>query len=195
MVEAGVKGQFWNGRVQATLAGYDITKNNLLAPTPGNPTVSQQIGQQSSRGIEAQLNAALDYGFTLEVNATVLRAKFDEFAENVGGVRIDRAGHRPTNVPNATANGFVTWRHGPLTLRSGLRYVSERYTNNANTLALPSYIAVDAGIRYAVNDRVYVDLNAANLTNAYYATSSSNAGTQWIMGRPRMVELTLHGRF
>ena len=195
--EAGIKGSLWNGRLQGTVAGYSITKNNLVAPVPGMPTVTQQIGQQSSRGVEAQVSLALDYGFTIEANGSALDAKFDDFAETVAGVRIDRSGNRPTNVPDVTGNGFVTWTApgDRIELRGGLRYVSSRFTNNANTLKLPSYVEVDASVRYRISPRFYVDLNLYNATDAFYATSSYNSGTQWILGRPRAVEVTLNGRF
>ena len=54
-IEAGVKVSFLDDRGQWTLAGYRIVKDNLLAPDPLNPGTSLQIGQQSSRGVEATL--------------------------------------------------------------------------------------------------------------------------------------------
>jgi iron complex outermembrane receptor protein len=43
--EIGLKSQFLGGRGEGTLAGYYITKENLLSREPGNPTVTQQIGE------------------------------------------------------------------------------------------------------------------------------------------------------
>ncbi len=194
--EAGVKAIFLGGRGQATLAGYEITKNNLLAPVPGNPTVSQQIGQQSSRGVEVQASLDLGRGVTVEANGTVLNAQFDAFAENVSGVRIDRSGNRPPNVPEATANLYVTWRATDrLELRGGMRYVGERFSNNANTLVLPDYVEADFGVRYQITSKVFGDLRIYNGFDEFYAQSSYNSGTQWMLGRPRTVEFVLNGRF
>ena len=55
--EVGVKQSFWGGRGEWTVAGYQIVKNNLLARDPTNPTNTNavQIGQQSSRGVEASV--------------------------------------------------------------------------------------------------------------------------------------------
>ena len=61
-IEAGVKLSFLDDRGQWTLAGYQIVKDNLLAPDPLNPGTSLQIGQQSSRGVEATLGLSLPAG-------------------------------------------------------------------------------------------------------------------------------------
>lgn len=194
--EGGVKGIFLGGRGEATLAVYQITKNNLLAPVPGNPTVSQQIGQQSSRGLEVQVAVDIGHGVRAEFNGTVLDAKFDSFAETVGGVRIDRSGNRPPNVPDQIANLFLTWQAlSRLELRTGVRYVGERFSNNANTLRLPGYNELDFGARYQITPKVFADLRVYNAADAFYAQSSYNSGTQWILGRPTSVELVLNGRF
>lgn len=194
--EAGIKAIFWGGRGQATFAAYDITKNNLVAPVPGNPTLSQQIGRQSTQGLEAQVSLQLPYGFGLDANGTVLNAEFDDFAETVAGVRIDRSGNRPPNVPERAANAFLTWQAtSRLELRAGVRYVGERFSNNANTLRLPDYATADVGARYQINPRLFADLRIRNANDAFYAQSSYNGGAQWILGAPRAVELVLNGRF
>ena len=74
-VEVGVKQSFWNGRGEWTLAGYQIVKNNLLARDPLNPTVTQQIGQQSSRGVEASLGLVLDHGWRIDANTAWRRTR------------------------------------------------------------------------------------------------------------------------
>ena len=102
-VEVGAKQSFMNGRAEWTLAGYRIVKNKLLAPDPSNPGLSLQIGQQSSRGMEATASIGAR-GVRVDANATFLRARFDDFAENVGGVRVSRVGNTPPNVPRRAAN-------------------------------------------------------------------------------------------
>jgi iron complex outermembrane receptor protein len=195
-VEIGAKQALMNGRGEWTLAYYQIVKNNILAPVPGQPTVQQQIGQQSSRGVEASLAFTLVKGLRLEANGTLLKAKFDSFGENVGGAVISRAGNRPPNIPNETANVFVTWDAlGQWELRGGLRYVGARFTNNANTVFMPSYNTLDVGVKYDLTPKTSVSLRIANAFDRIYATSSTNAGAQWLLGAPRSVELTFNGRF
>ena len=53
--EVGVKSEFFDGRLAATLAAYQITKQNITTADPNDPTLSIQIGEQRSRGIEFDL--------------------------------------------------------------------------------------------------------------------------------------------
>lgn len=195
-VEAGLKSSFWKDRGQFTFAAYHIVKNNILAPDPAHPTVSQQIGQQSSQGLEAALAIDVGAGVHLEANGTVLKAQFDKFGENVGGVVVSRAGNRPPNVPNQTANLFATWQaDSKWRLQAGMRYVGERFANNANTIRLPSYAVMDAGLTYILSPKYSIDLRVYNALDKLYAESQYNTGAQWILGRPRSVEVTFNGRF
>lgn len=195
-VEVGAKQALPGGWAEWTFAAYDIVKNNLLQPTPGNPTVQQQVGQQSSRGIEASIAITPIKGLRLEANATVLRAKFDKFGENVGGVVTSRAGNRPVNIPERTANAFATWDvWGPVQLRAAMRAVDKRYTNNANSLSMPGYVTWDFGAKYQLNNRMSLNLNLYNAFDRVYPLASYNSGTQWILGQPRALEIAFHGRF
>src|SRR5699024_4135021 len=65
--EVGVKFGFLEGRGDATLAAYRIVKNDLLARDPDDPSVTHQIGKQSSKGIEAAVG--FDVSPTFRVNA------------------------------------------------------------------------------------------------------------------------------
>jgi iron complex outermembrane recepter protein len=67
-VEIGVKQSFCGGRGEWTLAGCQIVKNNLLTPDPNDPTKVQQVGQQSSRGIEATAGLAPDGGWRIDAS-------------------------------------------------------------------------------------------------------------------------------
>ena len=127
-VEVGAKQVLPGGWAEWTFSAYQIVKNNLLQPVPGNPTLQQQIGQQSSRGIEASFAVTPIKGLRLEANASILRAKFDSFGENVSGTVISRAGNRPPNIPEKTANAFVTWDvWGPIQVRGQVRAVDRVY--------------------------------------------------------------------
>jgi iron complex outermembrane receptor protein len=99
--EIGVKQSFWGGRGEWTLAGYRIVKNNLLTPDPNDSTKVQQVGQQSSRGIEATLGLALAGGWRIDANTAWLRAKYDDFVQSK---TVNFAGNVPVNVPQNVSN-------------------------------------------------------------------------------------------
>ena len=196
-LEAGVKQSFWDERAQWTVAAYRIVKENLLAPDPANPGTSLQIGQQSSRGVEATTAVMLPYGFRVDANAAFLDARFDDFAENVGGVAVSRVGNTPPAVPEEMANLWVSWNHSSWQVQGGVRYVGSRYLNNANTISTPSYTVVDGGVRRRLNDHVGVDLRFYNLFDEFYAHNiyGGAAAPQWLVGRPRSAEVALTASF
>ena len=110
-VEIGVKQSFWGGRGEWTLAGYEIVKNNLLARDPNIPSLVVQVGQQSSRGVEASVGFVLDHGWRIDANTALLRAKYDDFVQAVGGASVNFAGNVPVNVPQTSP---ISGRPGPL---------------------------------------------------------------------------------
>lgn len=189
--EIGLKQAFWNGQGEWTLAAYHIVKNKLLSrATPTAPT--EQIGQQSSDGLEATLELALGQGWQLSANAAWVRAVYDDFTE-AGG---DRSGNRPINVPPRTAN---LWLNKALSEQVeagiGARYVDARDADTANTVTLPSYTVVDANIGWQVQADVRLGLELNNLLDRQYATSGSSDGQQWYLGAPRSFFVTADYRF
>lgn len=196
-VEVGVKQAFWESRGQWTVASYSIVKNGLLAPDPANPATSVQIGQQSSRGVEATVGLALANGVRLDANAAILRAQFDDFAETIRGVPVSRIGNRPPNIPHQTANLWVSWDATPhWRVQGSARMVGRRYFDFANTGSVPGFAVVDAGLRRAIGSRVALDLRLWNLFDRIYATTYyDNGEPQWLLGDPRSVELSATIRF
>lgn len=195
-LEAGVKQAFWGQRGQWTVAAYRIVKTGLVTPDPANPGTSIQIGQQSSRGVEATLGVTWPHGISLDANVALLRARYDDFSERIGGVLVSRAGNRPANVPEQAANLWLSWTvANDWQVRGGLRAVGKRSWNFENTSDVPGFAVVDAGVRRRLGDRLSVDLRLWNLGNALYATTYyDNTEPQWLLGDPRSadVAVTVH---
>lgn len=192
-VEAGVKATFLDGRGNFTFAAYRIVKKNLLVrnPTDLTDTTPLQVGQRSAKGLEASLTLDLPQGFGIEANGSILEAQFDEF--NAGGVSYN--GNTPPNVPEATANLWLHYDPLPrLRTRAGLRYVGRTFSDNANTFRVPGYAVVDAGISYAFTDNLAANLRVYNLFDKDYATTTYN-DEQWILGRPRSIDISVTAHF
>jgi iron complex outermembrane receptor protein len=197
-VEVGLKQSLRNGRVEWTVAGYQIVKKNLVVPIPGNPAVSQQVGQQSSRGVEATAAVVLGHGVRIDANGAVLQARFDDFLETVSGIVVSRSGNTPPSVPEQTANLWATWvMSSDWEARAGLRYVGDRFWNNADTSTAPSYTVVDVGVRKKLTSKLTVDARLFNAFDTLYATTfyGNSAAPQWLLGRPRASEVTLSVTF
>jgi iron complex outermembrane receptor protein len=194
--EVGVKQSFWGGRGEWTLAAYEIIKNNLLIPDSTNLAgPSLQIGQQSSRGIEASLGLALNDAWRVDANVALLHAKYDNFAAIVGGKLMNYAGNVPFNVPQQVGNVWVTWNFArDWSANAGVQMVGSMYTDAANTQQRPSYALVNAGLRWTPDARTTVALRVYNLFDKVYAVSAPYSG-QWLLGMPRTAELSVNVKF
>ena len=188
--EAGVKFSFLDGRADATFSAYHIRKKDVLARDPDDRTKTNQIGQQSSHGLEASLGIDLDYGWRVEANGTILKAQFDDYLQ-AGG---DFSGNTPPNVPEQAANLFASWNFlEDWMAYGGLHYVGKTYVNDANTATRPSYVTVDVGLQWQPTDKATFELNVYNLFDEVYATSGSS--TQWYLAPPRLATLSARFKF
>ena len=194
-VEGGAKQTLLNGGVEWTVAVYDLVKKDLLTPAVDNPTLTDQVGQQSSHGIEGSLRARAG-PFRMIVNGTVLKTRFDDFKAIVGNRVVQLAGNVPLNVPEHSANLMVFWTPTAMwEARSIVRYVGRRFADNVDTRSaiMPSYQVVDFGVRYRPQARLAIDARLENVFDEVYADSGTN--TQWLLGAPRSFTVTLNVLF
>lgn len=188
-VELGVKQQYWQGRLQTSLAVYDIVKRDLLSADPGG--VQRQIGEQSSRGIEWEVYTQVSESVSLDFNLALARARYEEFVK--GGD--DLSGNTPRNVAEKTANLWLRWQwHPHWQLGAGLRYVGKRYANDGNTSVLPSYRVVDAALHWQVSDALQISLRGKNLSDTRDYVLAPY-GDQWILADGRAADLSVNYRF
>jgi iron complex outermembrane receptor protein len=194
--EIGAKQTFWDDKGEWTLAAYHIVKEKLLTRDSADPTISIQVGQQSSQGIEATLGMEFASGWRVDANATILRARYDDFSESVNGVAVSRNGNTPTDVPERLANLWLSWRFLPdWTASTGLRYVGKRYADRANTLKLPAYTTTDVALQWQPKRDLTLTLRGFNIFDKQYAETVYYNQTQWFIGPGRRVELTAAYQF
>ncbi len=187
-IEVGSKLNYLDGRGTATIAAYQIVRKDISVSSPTNPNETVQAGQQTSTGLELATSFLITPTLRTEANAALVRAKFDEFSNSSGNYD----GKRPHNIPNRLANLWfiyeptTSWEAGV-----GARYVSSVYQNYSNTRKVPSYTLYDAYLKYQVNDNLDLTLRGRNLSDKLYATFIHQSNTQYYVGEPRSVELTL----
>lgn len=193
--ELGLKQQFWNGRGEWTLAAYQIVKKKLPVVTDSHTRLTQQVGQQSSEGLEATLELALAQQWHVSANASLVRAAYDDFDEVVAGNIVSRTGNRPIGVPRRTANLWLSKAlRNNLDAGLGLRYVDARYADTANTATVPGYTVIDGNLGWQLLPEVRLGLQLNNLLDRRYAVTAHSA-EQWLMGAPRSYFATLDYRF
>jgi iron complex outermembrane receptor protein len=194
MIETGLKGDFWGKRGDWMASVYRIVKKDVLVPI--TTSVTEQAGQQSSRGIEVSLGVRPTNALKLEANAAVLRAQFDTFNENVGGAIVSRAGKAPQNVPERVFNLGARYAIVPgVETSAWARHVGKRFTDTANTIEMPAYTVLDLSLGYRFAPRMGVELWVRNATDKLYAQFRGASNSQVILGMPRTFEVVFRGRF
>lgn len=187
-IEVGIKQELMDGRLQYTLAIYDITKSDLLSEEFG---VTRQVGEQSSRGIEMEVFWLPLDNLSVDFNVAFTEPEYEEFIN--GGV--DYSGNTPRGVPEETANLWLTWEvNDSWSVAGGARYVGERYLNDANSAELPDYTVWDSTIMWSVNEDLSLTLRGKNLTDTDDYVLAPYGG-QWILGDGRTGELSLNYQF
>ncbi|MEP1078884.1 TonB-dependent siderophore receptor [Leptolyngbya sp. PL-A3] len=163
--EVGVRGEFFDGRLIANLAAYEITKQNVEGPDPDNPDFSLAVGEIRSRGIELDVSGEITPGWNVIASYAHTDAEVTE--DN-----FYLEGSRPDNVPRNNASFWSTYEIQSGNLQGlgfglGLFYVGEREGDFENTYQLPSYVRTDAALFYR-RDNWRVALNFQNLFDIDY---------------------------
>ncbi|WP_143845476.1 TonB-dependent siderophore receptor [Nostoc sp. T09] len=169
--EVGIKQEFFNNRLSATLAYFDISKNNVLTTDPEDFNFSVQTGEQKSRGVELDITGEILPGW--KIIATY--AYTDAFVSEDNNEAL--VNNRLQSVPYNSASLWTTYEFQQgnlqgLGLGLGLVYVDEREATLPNTIKIPSYVRTDASIFYRQNNwRAAV--NIKNLFDTKYFESQS----------------------
>ncbi len=192
-VEAGVKSTFLDDRVDTTFSVYQITEDDILTRDPNDPTQIVQGGQQSSRGFELAVSAAITSQLRVDANYTALDAKFDKLIE-AGGV--SREGNTPPRVPEQVGSLFAyyTLTGIPMVLSAGVHHSGRYYTDNANTIQVTDYTTVEAAMTYRLSFGEFT-LRGRNLTDELYADYTDISSDMLTIAPPRSVDLTFTTHF
>jgi iron complex outermembrane recepter protein len=177
--EVGVKGNFLDGKLSATLAAYNLTKTNVATPDPTNPQFSIQTGEQRSQGIELDIAGEIAPG--LKIIASYANTDARVTSDNATPV-----GNRLANIPRDQASLWTTYTIQKGDLQGlgfglGLFYVGSRPGDLANSFELASYLRTDAAVYYR-KDGFNAAINIRNLLDNDYVgyslgTNSLDRGT------------------
>ena len=170
--EAGIKGEFYEGRLNASLALFKAEQDNL-AVWDGNTFAYYLEEGVSSKGVELEVNGELAPGWQFSGGYTY------NVSEDTEGSRII------TQTPRHSAKAFTTYRlHGALdklTLGGGLSWQSKT-SYDLHTYTQDPYTLVSLMARYDISENLSASVNLNNLFDEKYFTSTSNYGTY---GAPR----------
>lgn len=191
--EVGVKTELLDRRLLATLAYFNITKENVATDDPNNPRSSIATGERRSQGIELDVNGEIAPGW----NVTASYAYTD--AEITEDDSID-VGNRLPGVPQHSANLWTTYeiQSGDLAglgFGLGVNWASDREGDLENSFELDSYFLTNAAIFYKQENLEY-RLNFENIFDVNYIQGTPRTRTRGIEpGDPFTVKASVRYRF
>lgn len=209
--EAGIKGEWREGMLNASLAVFRIDQTNRaqtdpanLSPCPGSPTGTCSIaeGEVRSEGVELELVGRLLAGMELSAGYTYNTTEYLRDRTDAGLPSSNQG--RPFSLPTpehlfrlwATYRLPGTWDR--LSIGTGVTAQSEQGDNAYGDPAVKQggYALWNAQASYAVNDRWRATLNAENLLDkVYYQGISSYTGGFNHYGEPRNFMLSVRASF
>jgi len=169
--EAGFKFDWLNGRLGATVAAFHITRKNIGLADPDNPGFRITAGEAVSKGLDMQVSGQITPAFRLIGAYAYTAAKITK--DN----RPAFQGGRLANVPrhNVGLMGVYAFESGVST-GAALTYRSERLTENAGNLHVPSYTTVDVFARWDMTKDLSVSLNLNNVFDRWYMATGGGRG-------------------
>ena len=199
--EGGIKGEFFNGRLNTSLAYFEVHQSHRSEPDaeynaePTNPSVgyaSKGI-EAKTKGFEAEMSGELAPGWQAQAGYThkIIR---DESGKKVS-----------TWEPQDQLSFYTTYKlKGPLdrlTVGGGARWQSRswqelynRYKSKNEEFAQEAYWLVDVMARYQVTENLSATLNLNNAFDKKYYTNIGFYNTAYY-GDPRNVMLTTRWNF
>lgn len=201
--EVGLKATLLAGKAEATLAYYDIERDDV-SETIGRDSASL-IGKRTSKGVELSTRFSPTRSFDLGLAAAYTDASILPSANAVA-----IANKRPANVPEWTASAYAHYRDVarlPIDIGIGARYMDERYANHSNTALMSDYVIVDLSLGWTVNDSMRISLRTDNAFDEEYIPWSSTGyfdsfapggfiyANELPVGSPRTYSVTIEARF
>jgi iron complex outermembrane receptor protein len=211
-VEAGWR--FDLGSVRGVVAGYDVKfKNRLLAAFSGanilgNPSILQNVGSVTSRGVEVAATYQVARPLALIASYSYNDSTYDD--DTVNGVAFVRTkGVRTVDTPAHLGKGEINYDDGQFFGNLAGAYTSRRNVTYTGDVTVKGYTLFDAAIGYrfpldSTFAGVEIQINAVNLTDEKYIAAlgsgqffnnASSLNNTLQAGSPRQVFGTLRRRF
>jgi len=195
--EAGIKGEFFDGRLNASLAYYQLKQDNFAKEIPNVLTPSGGVASEALQGVKTK-------GAELEVTGEIrpgwnLHAGFNHKISKQDGIK--QSTLTPENEFSLyTSYKLNQWVDG-LTVGGGARWQDKTWGDVTNPLykdpvkhVVSDYWLFDAMANYEVNDQLSVSFNVNNLQDEKYYTIFSWYST-YTWGEGRNYNLGLKYKF
>lgn len=184
--EVGVK---WDVRpdLNLTAAVFRLDRSNATTPDPLNPTVTINVGETRTEGLELAVAGRLSSGWQVSGGYSWQDARLQ-------GNDSVRLAQTPRHQASLWNRYDVSRRLG---FGLGVIHQSSQFAairTSAATTRLPAFTRVDAAVFYEVSDTVDLQLNIENLFDRTYFSDAHN-NFNISPGAPLNARLTLSARF
>lgn len=200
LFEVGMKSEWFNKRLSATLAFYNLIQKGALynANDASNADRLEQIGKEQSKGVEIDIYGKLASNWNIILNYAYNHAYFTKADENTLAMFGEQK-------PNAPKNTFNVWSkyvikqgaYSGLGFGIGYDYVGQRYGSIVRDPELipifPSYGLVNAALYYNV-DKFQIQFNANNIFNKTHWVGGYDF-LRAFPGKPRNIIATISYTF
>ncbi|MBD9423808.1 TonB-dependent siderophore receptor [Pseudomonas sp. PDM15] len=169
--ELGLKGEWFDGRLNASAAVFGIKQNNLGVATgdrfPGTFENIYEAADVESKGFELEVSGELASGWNVSAGYTQFRVE-------------DEGGHDANTLyPTKLLRTFTTYRvpgilGDKLTIGGGVNWQDAIYTyatnpaGNREKIEQDAYALVNLMARYEITENLSAQLNANNVTDEKY---------------------------
>ena len=198
-MEAGIKGEFFGGRLNASAAVFKIKQDNLAQST-GEYVIGATLQETAYRASEGATSKGVEFELSGELvpdwNVTAGFTKFT--ATDANGADVNSI------YPRELLRVFTSYRlpgaWNKLTLGGGVNWQSAIYTNAVNPLGVTekveqkAYALVNLMARYEFSKQLSAQLNINNLFDKTYF-NMFDAYDQITYGAPRSVSLSMKYKF
>jgi catecholate siderophore receptor len=204
-IELGTKWNVIGGKLLATAAVFQITKDDVMETTPNTTgyesSGAQNTGKNRVRGIELGLTGLLTTKLTAQAGVTIMDAEVLE--SNV------EANEGKTLSNFADRSAFLQLKYqatGKFAFGGALKYQDEMFAGQPDSAAafdaeghysqpIPSYTVIDLFADYRLTDNADVRVNIGNVADKDYYLAGYRSGSFLYKGDARNIRVTLNYDF
>lgn len=190
--EAGLKSEWFGGRLNTALSVFRIEQSNFAELTPGvfivrNGTQTTEQAYRAVDGVESK-------GFEFEADGEIN----DNWAVNFGIANFEAKDANGTKVnttnSRTTSNLFVKYKVNQWSAGLGLNYKSKYYTGSGSSrIEQDAYVLASAMLGYQVDKNIKLQFNIDNIFDEKYYEGIGENSMNW--GTPRNATLSVRYNF
>lgn len=190
--EAGIKADYFAGRLNASLAGFRLTQKNRALDDPDFPNQGYSVaqGKARSKGIELTLTGELQQAWTVFGGYTYTDTEYLDSSTNQDGIGFSNIA--PRHLLKLWTSYRLSGALERFSIGGGTYLSSGTSARDAGgKLEQSGYATVDLRLGYQINPQLSAAINASNMFDRKYYEYIGFTGGSVFYGNPRCVLLTL----